>query len=269
MMSRILDILRPAYARAWVRIRGNMRVKTWLLWEVVLPTIFMASVIYAYHNLNAPRIFIGFVVVGTMMMNFWFNVLWGMGNVLYWEKETGNLEIYLLSDRPIYMLLLGMALGGMLNTGIRSIAILVIGIIVFGAEFNTAGLAPATIVFLLTLAALYSLGLMFSSLHLVYGRKGIRINEVLGDPISFLSGQYYPISVFPTVLQLAASLLPLTIGLDGVRRALLMGEGMESLYLHIIGLGIMTLILLPLGIWILNRMVEKGRRDGRLIMRWL
>jgi len=246
LMSRILDILRPAYARAWVRIRGNMRVKTWLLWEVVLPTIFMASVIYAYHNLNAPRIFIGFVVVGTMMMNFWFNVLWGMGNVLYWEKETGNLEIYLLSDRPIYMLLLGMALGGMLNTGIRSIAILVIGIIVFGAEFNTAGLAPATIVFLLTLAALYSLGLM-----------------------CFLSGQYYPISVFPTILQLAASLLPLTIGLDGVRRALLMGEGMESLYLHIIGLGIMTLILLPLGIWILNRMVEKGRRDGRLIMRWL
>ncbi len=268
-MSRILDDLRAAYARAWVRVKGNMRVKTWFLWEVVLPTIFMASVIYAYYNLDAPRIFIGFVVVGTMMMNFWFNVLWGMGNVLYWEKETGNLEVFLLSDRPIYMLLLGMALGGMLNTGIRSLAILLIGILVFGADFNTGGLMPATIVFLLTLAALYSLGLMFSSLHLVYGRKGIRINEILGDPISFLSGQYYPISVFPTVLQALASLLPLTIGLDGVRRALLLGQGLGDLYIHILGLGIMVMILLPLGIWVLNHMVEKGRRDGRLIMRWL
>ncbi len=268
-MNRIIDLLRPAYARAWVRVKGSMRIRTWVLWEVVLPTIFMSSIIYAYYNLQAPRIFVGFVVIGTMMMNFWYNVLWGMGDVLYWDKETGKLEAYLITGRPISMLLLGMALGGMVTTGVRSLAILAIGVFIFGAEFDPSGLPLAIVIFLLTLGALYSMGLMFSSMHLIYGRKGIKINEVLGDPISFLSGQYYPISVFPTLLQAIASLLPLTVGLDGVRRIILLGEGLEGVALHIGLLAIMTLVLAYLGLKILNHMIEVGRRDGRLIMRWL
>ena len=121
----------------------------------------------------------------------------------------------------------------------------------------------------MTLTSLYSLGLAFSSVHLIYGRRGIRINEVLGEPISFLSGQYYPVNILPTFLQSIASLIPITIGLDGVRRALILGEGFEQLWLHIAILGIMTLILLPLGIYILNWVADKGRRDGRLILRWI
>ncbi len=268
-MNRLAKILRPAFARAYVRIFGGFREKSWIFWEVILPTIFMSSIIFAYENLNAPKIFIGFVVLGTIMMNFWYNVLWGMGSVLYWEKETGNLEVFLLTDSPLPSLLLGMALGGMFNTGVRSITMIIIGVFVFNAEFNFAYLPYSLLIFFLTLIALYSMGMAFASLHLVYGRKGIRLNEVMGEPISFLSGQYYPINVFPTILQSIASLLPITIGLDGIRRALISGEGLETLWLHITLLTLMAIALFPLGIYILNKIVEKGRRDGRLILRWI
>ncbi len=268
-MKRLNRVLRPAFARAYVRIFGGFREKSWIFWEVILPTIFMSSIVFAYENLNAPRVFIGFVVIGTVMMNFWYNVLWGMGSVLYWEKETGNLEVFLLSDSPLPSLLLGMALGGMFNTGVRSLAMIAIGVLAFKAEFMISTLPYALTVFILTLISLYSMGMAFSSLHLIYGRKGIRLNEIMGEPISFLSGQYYPINIFPTIIQSIASLLPIAIGLDGVRRALLLGRGIEELWLHISILSLMALILFPIGIYILNRIVEKGRKDGRLILRWI
>jgi len=267
-MSKIYRELLTAYARAWVRFKGNLAIKTWVLWEIILPTIFMASVIYAYKNLNAPPIFIGFVVLGTVMMNFWYNVLWGMGDVLYWDKETGKMEAFLITGRSIYMLLMGMALGGMINTGLRSATLLLIGIYIFGAEFRLEAVPNATLIFLLTLASLYCMGIIFSSLHLVYGRKGIKMNEVMGIPISFLSGQFYPINVFPTAVQMVASLLPLTVGLDGVRRALIEGWGIWELSPHIILLTIMTIVFLQIGVRFMNRIIEMGRRDGRLILRW-
>jgi len=267
--SSLNKVLRPALGRAFVRIKGGNREPSWILWEIMLPMIMIASVIWAYEHLGAPPIFKGFVILGGAMMSYWYNVLWGMGRTLYWEKETGNLELFLLSDSKLPGLLLGMALGGMFNTSIRSIAVIIMGVYIFHAEFNVSTLPLALLIFFLTLISLYGLGMGLSGLHIVYGRMGVRINEALDEPIMFLSGQYYPISAFPTLLQYVAGLIPLAVGLDGVRRALLVGEGLETLYIHVIILVIATVAFYFLGIKMLNALVERGRRDGRLILRWM
>lgn len=267
--STINKVLRPALGRAYVRIKGGNRELSWILWEIILPLIMIASVIWAYENLGAPNIFKGFVILGGAMMSYWYNVLWGMGRTLYWEKETGNLELFLLSDSELPGLLLGMALGGMFNTSIRSIAVIILGVYAFRAEFIIDNIPLALVIFFLTLIALYGLGLGLSGLHIVYGRMGVRINEALDEPIMFLSGQYYPITSFPILLQYIAGLLPLAVGLDGVRRALLLGESFDKLYLHIFGLIVLTIVFYYIGSRMLNRLVEVGRRDGRLILRWL
>jgi len=261
--------IRPVIGRAYVRIKGGNREPSWILWEIILPMIMIASVIWAYENMGAPPIFKGFVILGGAMMSYWYNVLWGMGRTLYWEKETGNLELFLLSDSKLPGLLLGMALGGMFNTSIRSLAVILLGIYVFKAQFILDTVPIALLIFFLTLVALYGLGLGLSGLHVVYGRMGVRINEALDEPIMFLSGQYYPITSFPILLQYIAGLLPLAIGLDGVRRALLLGEGFNQLYLHVIILMVLTVVFYLLGLRMLNKLVEIGRRDGRLILRWL
>ena len=262
-------VFRPALGRAYVRIKGGNREPSWVLWEIILPMIMIASVIWAYEHLGAPPIFKGFVILGGAMMSYWYNVLWGMGRTLYWEKETGNLELFLLSDSKLPGLLLGMAFGGMFNTSIRSIAVIIMGVYFFNAEFNIDSLPIALAIFFLTLVALYGLGLGLSGLHIVYGRMGVRINEALDEPIMFLSGQYYPISTFPLLVQYIAGLIPLAVGLDGVRRALLLGEGLDTLYIHVVALAVMMVVFYFLGIRMLNRLVEKGKRDGRLILRWM
>jgi len=260
---------KAALGRSYVRIKGGNREISWLLWEVILPLLMIASVVYTYRSMNAPSEFIGFVILGGAMMSFWFNVLWGMGSTLYWEKEKGNLEVLLASGAPLYGLLLGMALGGMFNTAVRAASVIIIGVYIFEASFNPATLPVAIIIFFLAMAALYSLGLSLASIYLMYSRSGWRASELLSEPIMFISGMYYPLSVFPIALQVVASAFPLAIGLDGIRRSLIYGETFGSLAVHMILLVVMAIILLRIGLWALEYMENKAKKEGRLILRWM
>lgn len=267
--SSIIRGFKAAIARSYVRVKGGNREPSWLIWEVFLPLLMISSVVYTYQSLNAPREFVGFVILGGAMMSFWFNVLWGMGSVMYWERERGNLEVFIVTGAPLYGLLLGMALGGMFNTTIRALAIIIIGVFVFNAYFNPAGVPGAILIFILTLAALYSLGLSLASIYLMYARSGWRANELLSEPMMFISGIYYPITTFPLLLQVVASLFPLAIGIDGIRKCLIYGLSISDLTWHILLLIIMTIVLLWIGLRILKYMELRARREGRLILRWM
>ena len=61
------------------------------------------------------------------MTAFWMNIMWSMSSQLYWEKEQGNLALYIMAPNSMMAVLLGMAVGGMLATFLRAIAIIVLG----------------------------------------------------------------------------------------------------------------------------------------------
>ena len=261
--------LRAALGRAYVRVKGGNREPSWIIWEVLLPLLMISSVVYAYKSFGAPPEYVGFVIIGGAMMSFWLNVIWGMGAVMYWEKETGNLEAFMVSPAPLEGLLAGMAIGGMVNTTTRAVSIVLMGILFFGAEMSLSGLLPSLIVFFLTLSSLYGLGMAVASLFLMYSRSGWRAAELLEEPVMFLSGLYYPVSVLPMAVQAIASLIPLTIGLDGIRRALVLGSSLSELSLHVSLLAIM----IPASILVARRalrfMERRAKEEGRLILRWI
>src|SRR3972149_190604 len=95
MLEQLVLNLRAAYARLWVRIKGGNREPEWLIAELIIPLLTLSTYIYMYKMLNAPAEYAGFVIVGGTMIAFWTNVLWNMSAQFYWEKETGNLEVYL------------------------------------------------------------------------------------------------------------------------------------------------------------------------------
>jgi len=41
------------------------------------------------------------------MTTFWLNVLWSMGAHLYWERDSGNLELYIMAPAPMMSILNG------------------------------------------------------------------------------------------------------------------------------------------------------------------
>ena len=101
--------LRTVLARAYPRIIGQQREKAWIFFETFLPFLATVGYIYVYRAMRAPEDFIGFVVVGGAMTAFWMNVMWSMSAQLYWEKETGNLALYIMAPNSLTAILLGMA----------------------------------------------------------------------------------------------------------------------------------------------------------------
>ena len=150
---------------------------------------------YVYRAMRAPEEYIGFAVIGGAMTAFWLNVIWSMATQMYWEKENGNLPLFIISPTSLMAILLGMALGGMFATLLRAVVVLTL--------------------------ALYGLGMLCASLFLLFGRDAWQVAQMLQEPIYFISGFYFPVKTFGLVVALAASVLPLTLGMDAMRQLVL------------------------------------------------
>ena len=274
MISRqvLMRNLRAAYARAYVRVRSQFNEPEWVIAEAVIPLLIVFAAATLYRVSGSGQL-AGFAVVGGAMMAFWDNVLWLMASQLYWEKESGNLDLFIIAPISRMSILLGMSLGSIVNTSIRAAIILLTAFTVLNIQLNVADPLALSLVFTLTLTALYGLGMLMSSLYMLYGRGALNLNDVLSEPVYLLSGLYFPTvgrySPFPTVLQLLVSLIPLTFGIDGLRRTIILGETFESLTLHIAVLTVLSIVLIPLAWRTLNYMETLGRREGRLSLRWI
>jgi ABC-2 type transport system permease protein len=115
------------------------------------------------------------------------------------------------------------------------------------------------------------MGMLFASIFMLYGREAWNTANLLQEPVYFLSGAYFPriyAPVVPFALQAAGSLIPMTIGLDAIRRLAINGESIVAVWPHILALIACTLILFPLARRALNYMESLGKKEGRLTLRW-
>ena len=205
-------------ARAYPRLIGQQREKSWMFFDIFLPMLGVAAYVFVYRALNAPEDYIGFVVVGGAMTAFWMNVLWSMSSQLYWEKEQGNLALYIMSPNSMMAVLLGMALGGLVATTLRALAIILLGSLLFHVQYTVGSFWQLILVFGLAMTALYGMGMMAASLFLLLSREAWHISNLATEPIYLVSGFYFPIKSFNFWVSAAASIIPLTLGLDAMRQ---------------------------------------------------
>jgi ABC-2 type transport system permease protein len=268
----ILTNIRGIGGRAYPRVSGILRERTWLFFETVLPFLTTAGFVFVYRTLQAPPQYIGFVVLGGAMTAFWLNVMWMMAAQLHWERDQGNLELYFTAPVSMMSILLGMAVGGLLMSGVRAAIVLAVGAILFDVKFEVAqwGLLLAT--FLLTLAALYGLGMVLASLFLAWGREAYHLTELAIEPIYFVSGLNFPVGRLGFLGGLAISILPLAVGLDAMRQLAFVGapglSGTPPPAVEAAILLVMTVVFIALARWMLAALERRARRDGRLTSRW-
>src|SRR2546428_10513841 len=182
--------LKTVYARTWVRTKSIYGEPLWVAVNVGFPffTSLALSLLYSSAGLKSG---IGFAFLGGVMVSFWGNVLWSMASQFNWDKQVGLFEIYIPSPAPISAILVGMSLGGILGTAPSAAMVALLGWAIFHPPINAVW--PAVIsVFALTLASLYAMGMALSSLYLAYGREADSVNEALHEPVSLISGVYFP-----------------------------------------------------------------------------
>lgn len=210
--------LKTIVARAYPRVIGQQREKSWVFFEIFLPMLAVAAYVYVYRAIGAPEEYVGFVVIGGAMTAFWMNVLWSMSSQLYWEKEQGNLALYIMSPSSMMAILLGMAVGGLFASSLRAIAVIALGTLFFQVQYSIASFTQLILVFFLAMTALYGMGMMTASLFLLLSREAWHLSNLAQEPIYLVSGFYFPIKSFNFWVAAAASFIPLTLGLDAMRQ---------------------------------------------------
>jgi ABC-2 type transport system permease protein len=259
--------LKTIRARAYPRVIGMQREMSWLFFDVFLPMLAVSAYVFVYRAIGAPEEYVGFVVVGGAMTAFWLNILWSMSSQLYWEKETGNLGLYIMAPNSLMAILLGMAIGGLVATALRAIAIIVLGSLLFQVQYSVTSFTQLLAVFFLAMTALYGMGMMSASFFLLLSREAWHIANLAQEPVYLVSGFYFPIKSFNFWVAAAASLIPLTLGLDAMRQLIFPSGsalGFLNVRIEITVLIVLCVVFLAGAKFLLDYMERLAIREGRI-----
>ncbi|MGH7742723.1 MAG: ABC transporter permease [Candidatus Eiseniibacteriota bacterium] len=267
--SDLILNLRATIARAYVRVVGTIREPVWLIGDAVFPNVGMCAFVLLYRALGAPHEFEAVAVIGGILSTYWINVLWGMGAQFFWEKQQGQLQLYFVAPCSRMAILTGMAVGGAVMTTLRSVVGIAIGFWIFHVHVAPVGILELLGIFLLTMVALYTVGMTLASLFLFFGREAWHLCNALTEPAYFLSGMYFPIRALGALGATAATILPLGLGVDAMRQALL-GPGAHALLplrLELAALAAFGVLFFFLARVALERLETLSKREGRLTQR--
>jgi ABC-2 type transport system permease protein len=268
----ILTNLRTIGGRAYPRVRGMFREKSWLFFEITLPFLTTCAFVLVYRALQAPQEYVGFVVLGGAMTAFWLNIIWMMAGQLYWEKSQGNLELYFAAPGEMMAILLGMAIGGMFMSVTRAAVVLVVATVLFQVTFYVTNWPLLIAVFVLTMAALYGLGMILASLFVMWGREAYHLTQLAMEPVYFVSGLNFPVGRLGFLGAVAISILPLAVGLDAMRQLTFANaeyaHGTPPPEVEALILVAMSVVFLLLARWMLRTLERRARQEGRLTIRW-
>ncbi|HEV2686768.1 MAG TPA: ABC transporter permease [Actinomycetota bacterium] len=262
----LLRVLRAAHGRAYPRLIGVLRDKTWTFYDTLLPLLGTFAFVYVYKSLHASPRYIGYVIMGGATTAIWLNVMWMMASQLWWEKKDGNLELHMTAPCGLTPILLGMSVGGVFMAAIRAGAILIVGSLVFHVSFTPTQIPVFILVFVIAIVGLYALGVALSSLFLAWGREAWHTTQVFMEPVFLVSGFYFPERVLGLTTGLIASIIPLTLALDAIRQLLYPGvhPKLLGLWPEVGILSAVSVILVYAARGTLHRLEVFARQEGRL-----
>lgn len=168
------------------------------------------------------------------------------------EATRGTLEQKLTSIIPLYILMIGRLISGMLIELVELAIILISCVLIFhvGISVNL----KAIIILLITIAGMYGMGLMFGGLTLKFKNIG-RIMYIIQILLLFVSNTLTVVSDKFSII----NLIPLTTGNDLIRKALVGQVIPMSNYLT---LATISLVWLAIGIVTFNYFKKLSRVDG-------
>jgi len=180
-------------------------------WGMLFPFAFVLA--YAIRDLSGLR--------GLMPGLLGLTLLFGTSSmeaiVIVFERRIGALERLLLAPVRLPALMAGKLLGGMAFGLTVTLAVLAVGLGLFGvSSVNWPLLAMAM---LLSSAAFASLG-SFVSVSVREIFEAQTLANFIRFPMMFLGGVFIPVASLPPALQVVARALPLTYSVEALRAAL-------------------------------------------------
>ena len=168
------------------------------------------------------------------------------------EKEQGTMEVLLVSPIQPLMIIVAKAVPYLLQAFLILIIILVMSATVL--EVPLAGsLVWIVVVSLVYILLALSLGLLISNIAETQFVALLVSAMVLLLPTVMLSGMLFPIESMPVVLQWVSAVIPPRYYIDAMRKLMIMGVGIESVWRDVLVLTGMTALLLTISLKKFNK----------------
>jgi ABC-2 type transport system permease protein len=205
-----------------------------------------------------------FALIGLVVSDFFNTGLRSFSNRLRLAQTTGTLEAMVTSASSPREILIFSGAWDFLVATVRLAIGIGIGVLFMGVAFD-ADVPAAVVIAFLSFATFIALGLFAAALILVI-KRGDAVAALGNIFATVFAGALFPISVLPDWLRWVAYVLPLHYSLDGLRRSLLVGDGLTDLSLNLVVLGVSAVVLVPASIWGLGLAVSFVRREGSISM---
>jgi ABC-2 type transport system permease protein len=181
-----------------------------------------------------------------------------------WERWEGTIEYTFMAplSRPVH--LLGMGAFAVLYGVVRASLLFVVCAFFFDLSIPDANFTAALAVLAVASVSFIGIGMMTAVLPLVSPEKGTQLGFVAQGLLLVVSGVYYPVDVLPTWMQHIARISPATYALDGIRDAILSGDGLAAMSDEVWPLAGIGLLCIPLGLLVFRLGERYAKRHGKL-----
>ena len=181
-----------------------------------------------------------------------------------WERWEGTIEYTFMAPlaRPVH--LFGMGLFAIAYGIVRAVLLFAVVAAFFDLEMPNANFVAALVVLAIGSISFVGIGMMTAVLPLISPEKGTQLGFVAQGMLLVVSGVYYPVSVLPEWMQWLATISPATYALDGIRDAILDGDGLTAMWDEIWPLLVIGAVSIPLGLEVFRRGERYAKRHGKL-----
>ena len=207
--------------------------------------------------------YFAFVLIGVAFAAYQNVGINSFSQSLRQEQFLNTLEPLLMTPVNTPRFLVGSSLWDFVYATIRVLLYLLLGAAFFGFRMTHARLGPALAVLGLTLVAFMGLG-VFAASFIMRFKRGNPVTWFMEAASNLLGGVFFPLSALPPGLQKAALLIPMTHALEGLRKTLLAGAGWKEVSPQLTALGLFSVVMWPIGIFVFGRSIRQARADGSL-----
>lgn len=181
-----------------------------------------------------------------------------------WERWEGTIEYTFMAPLSRVVHLGGMGVFAVFYGVLRTALLFGTIALFFDLSMPDANFLAALVILAIASVSFVGIGMMTAVLPLISPEKGSQLGFIAQGMLLVVSGVYYSVEVLPGPMQALSTISPATYALEGIRGAILEGEGLGSMWDEIIPLVIIGAVSIPLGLAIFRIGEQYAKRHGKL-----
>lgn len=206
----------------WLRqIKRYLRSRARIVGSLGQPILFLVALGFGFGPIFRQAgggNYLEFLTPGIIGMGILFTAIFS-GIEIIWDKQFGFLKETLVAPVSRTHIMIGRTLGGATVATIQGFVIFLLSLAIGFRPVSLVALPLALVVMFLIAVLFTALGTAIASI--LDDMQGFQlIMNFLVMPLFFLSGALFPLKGLPTALNVAASVDPLSYGIDALRGTL-------------------------------------------------